>query len=79
MGEEGEEGGAAEAEAGEASGEEHEAEGLDPTVREIKWPSLPEGIKVASKPSALDASLASGPAYIHSLGGALRLVHGHHH
>ena len=33
-------------------------------MREIKWPSLPEGIKVASKPSALDASLVGQLIFI---------------
>ena len=39
-----------EAEAAEGSGDEGEAEGeaegLDPTAREVKWSSLPEGLKV---------------------------------
>ena len=42
---------------GDEAETEGEDEGLDPTVREVKWSSLPEGLKVAPKPKALDNSL----------------------
>ena len=64
QGEESEEGEEAEELAEQADGDNEEAAGLDPTTREVKWASLPEGLKVASAPLLLDDSLVGKLVFI---------------
>ena len=63
----------------EDEGEEQAGAAEDSTAREIKWASLPDGMKVLPSPEKLDDSLVSIQARLHSLGAAARLVTGHHH